>query len=389
MSERFFTIDTHCDAATTSLDRPGWDIGARHARATDGSQVDLPRMEEGGLDAVGLAVFVTQAARTPRGWAQAHDTAWRALERAREAIARYPARAGVALTADDGPRLKAAGRRAFYLALENSYSLGHDAGRVARFHALGVRLLGLNHLLHNELADSATDPRGPEWGGLSPFGREVVAECNRLGVVLDASHASDDALWQLLEHSRTPPLLTHSGCRAICDHPRNVGDALLRALAAKGGVIQINALPMAVVAAPEDGRTAALAALLLRWAEVELTPETRPRVVAAWEAFERAYPPAPCTLADYLRQVEHAVAVAGIDHVGIGCDFDGGGGVAGLDEVSDFPRLTRELRARGWSEEHLAKLWGQNTLRVLRAAESEAEGARSGEHPAAPDGRGG
>lgn len=386
MSEAFFTIDTHCDTATTSLARPGWEFGERHERATDRSQVDLPRMEEGGLDAVGLAVFVMQAARTPRGWAQAHDTAWRALERAREVIARHPTRAGVALTADDGPRLKAGGRRAFYLALENSYSLGHDAGKVARFHALGVRMLGLNHLLHNELADSATDPRGPEWGGLSPFGREVVAECNRLGVVLDASHASDDALWQLLEHSRTPPLLTHSGCRAVCDHARNVGDELLRALAAKGGVIQLNALPMAVVAAPEDGRTAALAAMLLRWAEVELTPETRGRVAAEWEAFDRAYPNAPCTLDDYLRHLEHAVAVAGIDHVGIGCDFDGGGGVAGLDEVSDFPRLTQALRDRGWSEEHLAKLWGQNTLRVLRAAEAVARGAPLGEGTAAAGG---
>lgn len=369
----FFTIDTHIDTPTASLMRPGWDFAARHDRAADRSQCDLPRMAEGGLDALGFAVFVTQAARTPAGYARAHDSALRVIQRVHEVVAANPGLCALALRADDGPRLKAEGKRALYLAIENSYSLGLDAANVAKFHGLGVRLLGLNHMLHNDLADSSTDPRGPEWGGLGPFGREVVSECNRLGIVLDGSHASDDAVWDLLEHSRTPPLLTHTSCRALCDHPRNVGDDLLRALAAKGGVIQINALPITVTHVPEDGRYAELEEFLLRLVDIEMTPEMRGMLAAEWRRLDEKYPNPRCTLDDYIRHIEHAVAVAGIDHVGIGCDFDGGGGFEGLNEVSDYPKLTAALRARGWTEADLAKLWGGNTLRVLRTCEAAAD----------------
>ncbi len=368
----FFTIDTHLDTPTAAFMRDGWDFGARHDRATDRSQCDLPRMEAGGLDAAGFAAFVTQAARSPEGFAVAHAKAVQVLERVHAVVARHAARCGIALRADDGPRLKAAGRRALYLAIENSYSLGLDAGNVAKFHALGVRMLGLNHMLHNDLADSSTDPRAPEWGGLSPFGREVVAECNRLGIALDASHASDDALRDLLACSATPPLLTHSGCRAVCGHPRNVGDDLLRDLAAKGGVIQINALPVAVKGPAADPQTTAYAELLLRLGDCALTPEVRARFAPEWARIEREFPAPRCTLDDYVAHVEHAVAVAGIDHVGVGCDFDGGGGVDGLAAVDDYPNLTAALRARGWSDDALAKFWGGNTLRVLRACEAHA-----------------
>jgi membrane dipeptidase len=368
----FFTIDTHIDTPTASLMREGWNFGERHDRAADRSQCDLPRMVEGGIDALGFAVFVTQAARTPAGFAQAHAKAAEVFERIHTVVARHADRCGIALRADDGLRLKAEGKRAFYLAIENSYSLGLEAGNVAKFHALGVRMLGLNHMVHNDVADSSTDPRPPEWGGLSSFGQEVTAECNRLGIALDASHASDDALWDLIELSATPPLLTHSGCRAVCDHPRNIGDELLRALAAKGGVIQINALPIAVKHAPGNRQTEEGAKLLLKLEDVVLTPEIRAQYAGEWARIDREHPAPKCTLDDYVAHVEHAVAVAGIDHVGVGCDFDGGGGVAGLDQVSDYPNLTWALRARGWSDESLAKLWGGNTLRVLRACEAHA-----------------
>lgn len=368
----FFTFDTHIDTPTASLMREGWDFAARHDRAADRTQCDLPRMAEGGIDALGFAVFVTQAARTPAGFALAHGKALQVFARIHETVARHADRCGIALRADDGPRLKAEGKHALYLAIENSYSLGLDAGNVAKFHALGVRLLGLNHMIHNDVADSSTDPRPPEWGGLSPLGREIVSECNRLGIALDASHASDGALRDLLEHSATPPLLTHSGCRAVCDHPRNIGDDLLRDLAAKGGVIQINALPIAVKNAPGNRQTEEGAKLLLKLKDLVLTPEVRAQFAGEWARIDRDHPAPRCTLEDFIAHVEHAVAVAGIDHVGIGCDFDGGGGVEGLSDVSEYPNLTRALRARGWSEEHLAKLWGANTLRVLRACEAHA-----------------
>jgi membrane dipeptidase len=365
LHERLFTIDTHIDTPTASLLREGWDFSARHDLAADGTRCDLPRMVEGGIDALVFAVYTGQGARTHAGYAAAHERALRVFARTREVIAANAGACGLALTGFDGLQLKAAHRRAIYLSIENSYSLGLDAGNVAKFHQLGMRMLGLNHMLNNDLADSSTDLRGPEWGGLSPFGREVVAECNRLGVVVDASHASDGALWDLLEVSQAPVILSHSGCRAVCDHPRNIGDDLLRALAAKGGVIQINALPIAVVNMSDNGRAAAFQAMLLHMGGQVLTPEVQAAAGPEWDRLDRAYPNPAVTMDDYVRHIEHAVQVAGIDHVGIGCDFDGGGGFPGLDSVADYPNVTAALLARGWSESALAKLWGGNTFRLL------------------------
>ena len=370
--ERLFTIDTHIDTPTASLMRDGWDFGARHAYATDRSQCDLPRMREGGIDALVFAVYVGQLARTPEGLRLAHERALRCFERTRAVLGVNAAACGLALTADDGLRLKAEGKRALYLSIENAYSLGRDAGNVEVFAKLGVRMLGLTHMLNNDVADSSTDPRGAEWGGLSPLGREMVAEANRLGLVLDASHASDDTLRDLLELSRAPVVLSHSGPRAVADHPRNVGDELLGALAAKGGVLQINALPISLVNAPGNARTAAIAEVLIRFKDHVLSAETLAAEDRAYDVVCAAHPNPPVTFEDFVRHIEHAVAVMGIDHVGIGCDFDGGGGgFAGLRDVTDYPAITRALLARGWSEAELAKLWGGNTLRVLRAVEAK------------------
>lgn len=372
LHERLFKIDSHIDTPTAGLLKPGWDFAARHDRAADRSQCDLPRMA-GSIDALVFAVYVTQTARTPVGRQRAHEHAVRCFEHTHEILRQNAAHCGVALTAADGPRLKAEGRRALYLSIENAFSLGLDAGNVAKFHRLGVRMLGLTHMLNNDLADSSTDPGGPEWDGLSPFGREVVAECNRLGLVVDASHASDDALGDLLETSRTPVVLSHSSCRALCDHPRNIGDELLRALAAQGGVMQMNALAVALVPQNDAARaTAALSAMLLRLKDTDFTPEVKQWASEEWDRVDREFPAPPATLDDYVRHLEHVVEVAGIDHVGIGCDFDGGGGVAGMDDVGQYPNLTAALVARGWKESDLAKLWGGNTLRVLRAAEQAA-----------------
>lgn len=365
LHERLFKIDTHIDTPTASLMRTGWDFAAAHDFAGGGSQCDLPRMQAGGIDALVMAVYSGQAARTPEGFAAVHDRALRVFARTREVIRRNEAACGLALTGADALRLKQADRRAIFLSIENGHALGLDAANVAKFHGLGMRMLGLTHMLNNGLADASTDPRGPEWGGLSPLGREVVVECNRLGVVLDASHASDAALRELLKISRFPVILSHSGCRAVCDHPRNIGDDLLRALAAQGGVIQINALPVAVVPMKDDGRAAAYAAMLMQMKDKVPTPEVQAWAGGEWHRLEQAYPNPAVTMDDYVRHIEHAVKVAGIDHVGIGCDFDGGGGFPGLNSVADYPNLTAALLQRGWTEAALAKLWGGNTLRLL------------------------
>ena len=321
----------------------------------------------------GFCGVCRQAARTPQGLATAHARAVACLERAHEVLRLNATQAGLALTANDGPALQRAGRRAIYLSLENAYSLGRDAANVAKFHALGVRMIGLNHMLNNDVADSSTDPRGAEWGGLSPFGREVVAECNRLGITLDASHASDDALADLLELSRAPVVLSHSGPRAVCDHPRNVGDELLRELAAKGGVLQINALPISLVDDPGNRRTEAVAELLVRFQDLPPTPETRAAEDKAFDDVCARYPNPAVSLSDVVRHIEHAAEVMGPDHVGIGFDLDGGGGTfEGLRDVADYPNVTAALLARRWDTARLEKLWGLNSLRLMRTVEAAA-----------------
>jgi membrane dipeptidase len=373
LHERLFTIDTHSDTPTARLVRTDWDFGERHDYAIDGSQCDLPRMVTGGVDAMVFAVYAVQAARTGEGRGGAHEGALACLSRTHAVIAEQRAHCGLALSAADGLRLKAEGKRAIFLSLENAYSLGIDAGHVEKFYRRGVRMIGLTHMLNNDIADASTDPRGAEWGGLSPLGREVVAECNRWGVVLDASHASDAALDDLLGRSTAPVVLSHSGPRAICDHPRNVGDRLLRALAARGGVLHINALPISLVTMRSNRRTAATAEVMLRFAEFAATPEMLAAADLAYDRVGAAYPNPTVTLADFIRHVEYAVELMGIDHVGIGADLDGGGGgFTGLRDVSDYPNITRALRERGWRESDLEKLWGANTLRVLRAAEALA-----------------
>jgi membrane dipeptidase len=370
---RIFTIDTHSDTPTASLAREGWDFAARHRSADDDSQCDLPRLADGGVDAMVFAIYVGQGARTPEGHAVVHDRARRFLDRTHEVLRTHAAHCGLALTAADGPALKAAGRLAIYLSLENAYSVGRDLGNLEVFHRAGVRMVGLTHMFHNDVADSSTDPRGPEWGGLSGFGRELVAECNRLGLVVDASHASDDALRDLLEVSQAPVVLSHSGCAAVCPHARNVGDELLRALAAKGGVIQTNALPISLAPDAGNRRTDATAEALLRFVDRPLTPETLREVSRAYHAMSDAHPNPRVSLDDFVRHVEHATEVAGVAHVGIGCDLDGGGGgFPGLVDVGDFPNITAALQARGWSEDSLRQLWGANTLRVFAAAEAVA-----------------
>jgi len=237
-------------------------------------------------------------------------------------------------------------------------------------------MIGFTHMLNNEVADSSTDPRGAEWGGLSPFGRAVVAERNRLGILVDASHASDAALEQMMEVSRTPVILSHTGCRAVCDHPRNIGDELLRRLAGAGRCDPDERV------ARRDGQTARERGAG-RGGGCDHGTVSR-RGADGGSAGRGEQRPGPSSKrATRTRRRRwtitcgtcvHAVRVAGADHVGIGCDLDGGGGFDGLRDVAAYPAITQALLAAGLSEAELAKIWGENTLRVFRAAEA-ARGA--------------
>jgi membrane dipeptidase len=224
------------------------------------------------------------------------------------------------------------------------------------------------HFKNNQFADSATD--APRWHGLSPLGRQWVAEANRLGVVIDASHASDETFDQLVALSKTPIVLSHSGCRAVFDHPRNLDDERIKKLAASGGVIQINSVYLKpspkldaagqVLKDSIDGRAEHI------WT---LGPDEDAKLQADKRAFEAKYP-STATFDDFMQNLLHALKVAGVDHVGLGADWDGGGGVIGMKDVAALPKINARLREAGYSEADLKKIWGGNVLRVLRQAEA-------------------
>ncbi len=371
---RIFTIDTHLDTPTLSLRRTGWDISQRHVQAVDFSQCDFPRMRDGGLKAGVFVVYVDQGARTPAAFAAIRDNALRSFLRVHAVAERFPDQCGLALTADDGPRLMAAGKRAIYLSIENGYAIGKDLTLLKTYHELGARFFGFVHNGNNDLGDSSQPETGPEWNGLSPLGREAVKECNRLGLVIDGSHAADETVRQLVAASQTPIILTHSGCKAICDHKRNVDDNLMRELAARGGVIQMNTVSQFLVTTPPNPELArAEVRRLARSAGANQTDAEAAEAAVGRYRLRAEMNTGRATLDDFLKHLFHAIEVAGADHVGIGADMDGGGGVVGLEDVSHYPKITLALLRRGLSEADVEKIWGGNTLRVLRAAEARAK----------------
>ncbi|CAN7606029.1 dipeptidase [Phenylobacterium sp. LjRoot225] len=368
LHEGLLTLDTHLDTPA-KFHTPGWDILDRH-KVADDSRVDYPRMVEGGLDGGFFAIYTPQGPRTPQGDAAARDAALIRAVEIREMVARHGDRFELALKADDAAAIVGRGKRVVFMSIENSSPLEGDLTLMATFQKLGVRLVGPVHFKNNDLADSATD--APEWHGLSPAGRRFVAEANRLGMVLDASHASDEVLDQMIALSRTPIILSHSGCKAVFDHPRNIDDRRLKALADSGGVIQINAMSAYLIPTPKiPAREAALAALMAKTNPPGgLTPQQEQAFQAEYRAIQKQYPQPQATLDDYMAQLLHALKVAGVDHVGIGADMDGGGGVAGLEDVAAYPVITARLLAAGYNREDLVKIWGGNVLRVLRQAEA-------------------
>jgi len=364
--ESLIVLDTHLDIPER-WDDGSWDFGARHRWEWDRSQVDLPRMEEGGLDGGFFAIYTPQGALTDEGYREARDAALVRAMAIRRAFAENRDRIGLALTPDDARRLVRKGRRFGFISIENSWPLGEDLSLLETFHKLGVRLASPVHFRNNQFADSATD--SPRWHGLSPLGRQWVAEMNRLGILIDVSHASDDVFDQVLELSRVPIILSHSSPRAIFDHPRNLDDARMRRLAAAGGVMFINS----VYLAPFD-RSPERAALEERhrnWAT--LSEAERQQLLADEAALDARVPRIEADFDTFMRAMLHAIEVMGADHVGIGCDWDGGGGLVGMRDITALPRITAALRRAGVSDADIAKLMGGNLLRVLAEAQAAAE----------------
>lgn len=369
--ERLLVLDTHLDTPA-NFARPGWSILDDHSHERDLSQVDLPRMRKGGLDGGFWVIYTGQGERTPEGNRRARDHGLKRLVEIREMVAAHPQHFELALSADDAVRIAAAGKRVVFISMENASPLASDPTLLTAYHALGLRMLGITHIGNNDFGDSANS--APEWNGLSPAGKALVAEANRLGIVLDASHASDLVFDQLLELSRAPIVLSHTSSDAVYEHPRNIDDERIRRLAAKGGVIHVNAYPGYLIPREESPeRKRAMDELEARFGDYEKLP---PEQVAAYlrerDAIDARYPLAQATFEDYMRHLLHILEVAGPEHVGIGADWDGGGGVQGLEDVSALPRITQALLEAGYSEQDLANIWGGNILRVLRQAEQVA-----------------
>lgn len=389
---RVLTLDTHVD-----INPRNFQLGqANYADDLPGrQQVDLVKMERGGLDAAFLIVYVGQSPElTPEGFARANAQAmekFAAIHRLVDSIA--PDRAGLARTAAEVRAIHAAGKRVILIGIENGFPIGADVSNVARFHALGGRYMSLAHNGHSQLSDSNTGERDGVWlhHGLSPLGREVIREMNRVGMMIDISHPSKQSMMQTLALTTAPIIASHSGVRAICDHSRNLDDEQLRALARNGGVAQLVAFN-GYVKCSEAGaqraaaRQEAIAALRAEYGitatrpqevteALEALPDARRNayLAAQEDIVSRRYPADPAaTVADFVDHIDYAVKLIGIDHVGISSDFDGGGGVEGWRTAAETLNVTRELVARGYTEEQIGKLWSGNLLRVMAAVERAA-----------------
>ena len=372
--ENAIVLDTHLDTPS-NLHRPGWSILDRHDQDGEFAQVDLPRMKEGGLDGGFWVVYTAQGGRDERGNREARDHGLLRLTAIREMIAAHPHDFELALTADDAVRIEKSGKRAVFISMENASSLAGDPSLLTAYYKLGLRMLGITNTSNNDFGDSSTDPAGPEWSGLSTKGRALVDEANRLGILLDASHASDQVFDQMLAFSKAPIVLSHTSADAIYEHPRNIDDTRIRALAAKGGVIHVNAYSGYLVPVPKiPQRDAEMETLEKRFGEYS---KLSPAQIQQWRRdqadIDRKYPVPRANLDDYMRHLLHILKVAGPEHVGIGADWDGGGGVAGLEDVSALPRITERLLAAGYSELDVRNIWGGNLLRAMQSVQAAAE----------------
>ncbi|GJM13093.1 MAG: dipeptidase [Pseudohongiella sp.] len=332
--ERVIALDTHADINTDNFTSE-----TNYTQDLD-TQVNLPKMYQGGLDAAFFIVYTGQGDLGLEGYQAAHANAmdkFNAIHRLAEEIA--PDQIEIAYTSDDVRRIVASGKKVAMIGIENAYPIGGDLSNIEKFYDLGGRYMSLAHNGHNQLSDSNTgESDGVYWhGGLSELGRFAIREMNRLGMMIDISHPSRDSIMQTLELSRAPVIASHSSARALTDHSRNLDDEMLLALKDNGGVIQTVAFGTYV-------------------------SELRRAHWAAGGSFADS---PPATVSDFVDHIDYMVDLIGIEHVGISSDFDGGGGLTGWSDASETFNVTAELVSRGYTEEQIGMMWSGNLLRVL------------------------
>ena len=367
--EAAFTVDSHTDTPM-SMVRPGFNFMERNDPRR--SKVDLPRMKEGGLDGIYLAVFIGQRERTPEGNRKAMEEALRVCDSIDALVARHPDEMELATRASDLKRIARTGKRAIYKGMENGYPIGKNLGLLDTYYERGIRYVTIVHSYNNDICDSSTDTL--EHGGLSPFGEEVVARMNDLGIMVDLSHASDDTFRDVIKLSRAPVIASHSCAKALCDNPRNLSDELLLELKENGGVIQMCILSAYLkTPAPNPQRDSARSAVREKHGNFyELDEEGKAAFMVDWLSVDDNFPRELATVKDAVDHIDHVVELIGIDHVGIGTDFDGGGGIEDCFDVSQMGNITLELVKRGYSSKEIKKIWGGNLTRVLKEVEAAA-----------------
>jgi membrane dipeptidase len=372
-------LDTHIDTTGRLLD-PGWSFLDRHQPPVGGSRgpggrsegnaVDLPRMREGGLDGAFFSIFIPGNVTGP----EAVKRSLELIDAVRSLAARHPDRMALATTAAEVRAAHQAGKTIALMGMEGGHMIDDSLAVLRSYAALGVRYLTLTHSVHTNWADSSSQE--PTHGGLTTFGRDVVHELNRLGVMVDVSHVADETFWDVLEASRAPLLASHSSCRAISGHPRNMTDEMIKAMAAKGGVIQINYLDAyldhATYLAQEERRKALVplrAELEQKYPGTDQAGKRMQELRAAMAAM----PPLPRpSWEKIVEHIDHAVKIAGDEHVGLGSDFDGATMPEGMEDVTQLPKITEALLRKGYTERQVRNILGENLLRLMARVQQVA-----------------
>ncbi|MFI6562570.1 dipeptidase [Streptomyces sp. NPDC050534] len=368
----FPVVDGHNDLPW-ALRKVGYDLDARDIAVAQNAHLhtDIPRLREGGVGAQYWSVYVRS------DLPDAVPATLEQIDCVRQLLARYPADLAPALTAADMEAARGEGRIASLMGAEGGHSIGCSLGTLRGLYELGVRYMTLTHNDNNPWADSATDE--PNVGGLSAFGREVVREMNRLGMLVDLSHVAATTMRDALDASSAPVIFSHSSSLAVCDHPRNIPDDVLERLPGNGGVAMVTFVPKFVLQAAVDWTAAADENLRAHGFHHLDTGE---EAMKLHRAFEERTPRPVATVSTVADHLDHMREVAGVDHLGIGGDYDGTAFTPdGLGDVSGYPNLIAELLDRGWSKADLAKVTWQNSVRVLGAAEDVARDLRATRPP--------